>query len=439
MLSDTSKGINDSFKYLLASRTMRSVAISFTTSALPLYLLYVLGQSLVEVGATYFLIIIFTAFTYFLFGMLGDRVGYKNTMIIAEILPLAGLTGLAISTFFTSNPSFMLLIVLISAILAGINTVGGMRGGFSAGQQAFIANNWRKEDERVQKLAKVFTVAAVGSIVGSLLLAFQGIITVMLRPYVAAELQAFVITFRYMFVVAAALLLFSMTSLFFLKEAPKKEKKKTLLIKRESSPQVFRVVASQIVTGFGLGLAIPILPAMIAKAYALDATVASQFIGYMFGVSYILIAITSFYMSKGVYKRNMNTVKLAGVVRAAQGILIILIALVISAGTHFPYGTYFGLLVIGIFYSGYALFVGVGAPLRSAINMGGINSQDYGTASAIIGVAGELPQASVGIAGLLSEAFPQFLGFPMLVGGALVSVGGAVYSRLLKKKGNGFG
>ena len=185
----TVKEINDSFKYLLASRTIRSIAISFTTSALPLYLVFVLNQDLIGVSATYFVIILFVSLTSFIFGMLGDRIGYGNTMIIAEVLPLLGLTGLTISTFVTDNASLMLTIVVISAMLAGISTAGGMRGAFSAGQQALVANNWKDQNDRVHRLSRIFTMAAIGSILGSLLLALQGTLTNVLHQYGFAELQ----------------------------------------------------------------------------------------------------------------------------------------------------------------------------------------------------------------------------------------------------------
>lgn len=431
----TDKEINNSFKYLLASRALRSIAISFTTSALPLYLIFTLNQDLIGVGATYFVIILFVSLTSFIFGMLGDRIGYGNTMIIAEVLPLLGLTGLTISAFITDNAGLRLTIVVISAMLAGISTAGGMRGAFSAGQQALIANNWKDHNDRVHRLGRIFTIAAIGSIIGSLLLALQGTLTNILRPYGFTELQAVTMAFGYVFAICVLLMFLSMLSLFFLKENEKTEKKQSLFIKKESSPHMFRVMASQMVAGLGVGLAIPILPAMIAKSYALDAAAASQFIGYMFGASYIIIAVASFYMSQLVYRKKIHTLKVASLVRSMQGVAILLIAFVISIGVAIPYGTGFGLLLLGLLYSVYAMFIGIGAPLRSAINIGGINNQDYGTASAVMGMSIQLPQASVGLSGFLSEALPSFLALPMAIGGVFMSISGVIYWKLLSRNG----
>jgi MFS family permease len=429
----TVKEINDSFKYLLASRTIRSIAISFTTSALPLYLVFVLNQDLIGVSATYFVIILFVSLTSFIFGMLGDRIGYGNTMIIAEVLPLLGLTGLTISTFVTDNASLMLTIVVISAMLAGISTAGGMRGAFSAGQQALVANNWKDQNDRVHRLSRIFTMAAIGSILGSLLLALQGTLTNVLHQYGFAELQSAALAFRYMFAICMLLMFLSMLSLFFIKETAKTEKKQALFIKKESSPHIFKVMASQIFAGIGVGLAIPILPAIVAKSYALDASTASQFIGYMFGASYIIIAMASFYMSRLIYRKKVNTLKVASIVRAMQGVAMVLIAFVISIGIAIPYGAEFGLLLLSMLYSVYAMFIGIGAPLRSAINIGGVNNQDYGTASAVMGMSIQLPQASVGLSGFLSEALPSFLSLPIAIGGIFMSVSGVIYWKLLNR------
>ena len=429
----TTKQINDSFKYLLASRALRSIAISFTTSALPLYLVFVLNQGLIGVGTAYFAIILFVAVTSFIFGMMGDRIGYGKTMIIAEVLPFLGLAGLSLSTFVANNAGLSLTLVIASAMLAGISTVGGMRGAFSAGQQALIANNWKDPKDRVYRLGRIFTVAAIGSILGSLLLAFEGILTNTLHTPSSTELYAATMAFRYLFAICALLMLVSMSSLFFLKEAPKKERKQSLFIKRESSPHMFRVMASQIFAGVGVGLALPILPAIVAKAYVLNAASASQFIGYMFGASYIIIALSSFYTSKLIYEKKVHTLRVSSLVRSMQGIVMVFIAIVISMGMAMPYGTAFGLLILGILYSIYAMFIGVGAPLRSAINIGGIRSQDYGTASAVMGMSMQIPQTSVGLSGFLSEVLPSFLGFPIAIGGIFMSVSGVIYWKLLNR------
>ena len=236
-----------------------------------------------------------------------------------------------------------------------------------------------------------------------------------------------------MFAICMLLMFLSMLSLFFIKETAKTEKKQALFIKKESSPHIFKVMASQIFAGIGVGLAIPILPAIVAKSYALDASTASQFIGYMFGASYIIIAMASFYMSRLIYRKKVNTLKVASIVRAMQGVAMVLIAFVISIGIAIPYGAEFGLLLLSMLYSVYAMFIGIGAPLRSAINIGGVNNQDYGTASAVMGMSIQLPQASVGLSGFLSEALPSFLSLPIAIGGIFMSVSGVIYWKLLNR------
>ena len=431
----TAEQINGSFKYLLASRGFRSIAISFTTSALPLYLVFVLGQGLIGVGAAYFAIILFVALTSFFFGVMSDRVGYVRTMIISEILPFAGLVGLTISTFLTGNATLALTVVIISAMLAGISTVGGMRGAFSSGQQALIANNWKEPKDRANRFGKIITIASVASIIGSLLLAFQGILTGALQGHAVTELLASTLSFRYMFAIGAVLLFLSILSLSMVKEIAKTEKKHHIFIKKESSPHMYKVMAAQIFAGIGLGLALPILPAIIAKAYALDSATASQLIGYVFGIGYVLIALASSYMSRLVYRKEVPSLKIASSARIMQGIIMALIAVVISLGPGIPYGAGFGMAMFGLLYSAYALLIGIGVPLRSMINIGSIHQQDYGSASAAMGIAMQIPQTSVSLSGFLSEAISSFIALPLALGGLFISISGFVYWKLLNKEG----
>ena len=426
---DTRKAIDGSFKYLLISRALRSIALSFTTSALPLYLVFVLNLNLIGVGTTYFMIILFVAFTSFFFGILSDRIGYGKTMIIAEILPFLGFAGLVMSTFIIGNKSTDLTVVIISSMLAGISTVGGMRGAFSAGQQALIANNWKDHKDRINRVGRILTIAAIGSIIGSLLLAFQGILTGFLTVPSTSELAASALAFRYLFFVCVIMITLSMLCLFFVKEV-RMVKKRALFIKKESSPHLLRVISANLFSSVGIGLALPILPALIAKSYSLHAAIASQFIGYTFGLGYVIIAISSFYMSRLIYEREMHTLKVASAVRVMQGIALVLIAIIISVGGA-PYGVGIGLLVLGLLYSLYSMFIGLGVPLRSAINISGIRGGDYGTASAVMGMSMQIPQTSVGLSGFISELLPSFMASPIALGGVFVSIGGIVYWKLL--------
>jgi hypothetical protein len=60
--------------------------------------------------------------------------------------------------------------------------------------------------------------------------------------------------------------------------------------------------------------------------------------------------------------------------------------------------------------------------------MSGVNSQDYGTASSVMGLANRLAQTSSGLSGYLMDIS---LPFPVLFGGVLQTVGGFIYFKVL--------
>ena len=133
MFSNSQEKIDSSFKFLLISRSARSIALIFVTLAFSLYL-NSLGYSLVFIGILYLFIVLFNMFFSLILGFLGDRIGYSRALLVGEVLPLAGVAGLALST--------NIYVIALSAIVGGISgTAGGMRGAFSPGMTAFVASN----------------------------------------------------------------------------------------------------------------------------------------------------------------------------------------------------------------------------------------------------------------------------------------------------------
>jgi len=94
--------------------------------------------------------------------MLGDRIGYKKSLIIGDILPLIGTALLAIVT------SVKLIIPLLIITGIGGGASGGLRGMWSPGISALIASNWRDEKERVKRLGLISSAASAASIIGRL-------------------------------------------------------------------------------------------------------------------------------------------------------------------------------------------------------------------------------------------------------------------------------
>ncbi|MCL4349614.1 MAG: MFS transporter, partial [Candidatus Thermoplasmatota archaeon] len=134
MFSDSPDVVNRSFRYLLISRALRSSALIFVTLSLPLYL-HFLHFSLVFISLIYIPIIIFNVVLVLILGRLGDKIGYSKILILGEAFPVVGLLLLALSTNIYA--------IATGAIIAGITGgAGGMRGAFSPGMTAFVANNY---------------------------------------------------------------------------------------------------------------------------------------------------------------------------------------------------------------------------------------------------------------------------------------------------------
>jgi MFS family permease len=395
MFSDSQKKIDSSFRYLLISRSSRSIALVFVSLAFSLYL-NVLGYSLIFIGLLYLIIVLFNVFLSLAIGMIGDRIGYSRALIIGELFPLAGLAGLAIST--------NIYIIAFSAILGGISgTAGGLRGAFSPGSTAFIASNWPREVSRVDKLAKVNIVASLSSIIGGFLLITHGYLY---QFYGSAG------TFRVLFAIAFVILLVSVISLLFLKERRRPRKTSTVM-KKESLSYSLRIIIPNIINGSAIGIAIPLLPLW----FELRFHVSVSFVGEIFTFAYVATALGSYISGRYLNSEKISAIAVSSVARFFQGLLFIAIA--------------FSPFVL-IAFSLYALrsgIAGMGAPMRSAISVRGIGNEDYGAASSIQGIATRGSQMTSGLSGYLMDTY---LPSPLFIGGIIQISGSFIYYRIIR-------
>ncbi len=389
--------LENSFKYLLVSRATRSVALIFSTLAMPLYL-SALGYKVVFIGVMYFFMMLLGAVISITLGLLGDRIGYKNILIIGEIIPFISLSILT----FTGN----FIIIIIAAAFGGISgTAGGMRGAFSPGTTALIASNWRNEKDRVNKIGKLTAVGSAFSVFGSMMISLHGWFS---------GLVGVVDAFRFLFGLSAVLVGISIISLLLVKEK-KRPKKESRIMKKESGIYSIKVLLANIMNGFGLGLALPLLPLWFAIRYNVN----SFGIGIAFTGTYITTALASYYASKFAYNKKFNALFAATFSRTIQGGMIIAIAFM---------PTFF---LAALLYALRGFIAGFGAPSRTAINMRGVNDQDYGTASSIQGLGGRFAQTSSGLSGYLMDIYTPL---PLFIGGLFQTVGSFVYFALLKPK-----
>ncbi len=384
------------FKFFLISRASRSVALIFVTLSLPLYL-FTLHYSIISIGVIYFVIMAFNAILSVLLGALGDRIGYKKSLIIGEVFPLMALILLTVSANFFA--------IVIAAIIGGIaGAAGGMRGTFSPGSTALIVSNWKNNNERVKKLADTTYIGSTFAIFGSLMLYFKAFFI---------NSVGIIGSFRVLFGFSAFMVLISLVALLFVAEV-KRPKKTTKVMKIRSIHYSIKVILANSFNGFGLGMAVPLLPLWFELRFGVN----SSLIGIIYTISYAATAIAAFAASKKAYSPRFSTLFTASYTRALQGVMLIIIA-------------FSPLFILSSFFFTLRSFIaGFGSPSRSAVNMHGVNSQDYGTASSVMGLANRLAQTSSGLSGYLMDIS---LPFPVLFGGILQTVGGFIYFKVLSQ------
>ncbi len=395
MFTENEAEIEGSFKFLLASRALRSVAIILVNLSLSLYL-KALGYGLIFIGVVYFIIVLFNVFFTLALGYLGDRMGYARAMILGELFPLIAFLGLAVSE--------NIYVIIASAALGGITgTPGGMRGAFSPGMTSYIASNWPEERERIDKLSKVFAVSSISAIGGSLLLAMHGFLSKFFGP---------INSFRVLFGTSFFLILASLFTLSLLKER-RRPKKTAAIMKKESFSYSLRVIVPNVINGLGVGIAFPLLPLWFELNYNVSASV----VGLIFTAAYAFTALGSYFSGSFMRSKKVRAITVSSSARLIQGLL--LIALAFSP---------FLILSVAI-YSVRSFIAGLGSPIRSAINVRGISSEDYGTASAVQGIFTRSSQLTSGLSGyLMSEG----LELPLLTGGFFQVAGALAFYALIR-------
>lgn len=381
------------YRYLVATRFFRSVALVYANVAMPLYLV-ALNIKIEYIGLVILGVIIFNMTVSFISGMLGDRIGYKYSLLTVEILALIGITILALAT----NIYF----IIIGIILGGITGGGGaIRGSMSAGLTAFIANNWENEKERSRRLAQMVILGGIGSVFGSALLYFN-------MPL--SEIFGNAGAYRAIFAFAALMLLLSAAMLTLIEDS-KRPKKTTKVMKIGSLRYSLRVISANLTTGMGIGISVPLLPLWFALTYHLNTTSLS----YIFVSYYAVTAIGAYFASRLIHRFNL--VNVASVSRLVNGAALVAMALS-------PFA-----IMAAVLYEVYGFAAAFGASSRSTVNVRGIHKEDYGAASTMQGVAMNTSQLTSGLSGYALE---YALPLPLIIGGLLQFSGGIIYKKFMK-------
>ncbi|MGC8496307.1 MAG: MFS transporter [Candidatus Micrarchaeia archaeon] len=388
------KELEQTFKYLLYSRAFRSMALIYMSLAFSLYLVE-LNIKIVDIGLIAAATLLFMVFLTLALGYIGDRRGFKKELIAAELFAAVGASIIAISTSVAP--------IIVGMILGGLSgSAGGMRGAFSPGTNAFIANNFKDERERIKKYSLVTMVASGFAVGGSILF---GLVTPIGR--ILGEVDAY----RLMFGVSAIMLFVSLLFLILLKES-EKPRKTTRVMKGSSMSYTIKVIIANSLGGIGIGIFMPLLPLWFKLMYGASALQ----IGLLFSAVYIVTAFGSYLSSK--YSHIFTALGTASMSRIIGGVLLLVMA-------FSPI-----MLIAGIIYIMRAVIAGFGSPSRTAISIRGISGEDYGTATSIQGTASRIAQLSSGASGYLMD---YSIPLPLFIGGLFQLASGISYKLLFKK------
>ncbi len=399
------------FKFLLYSRGLRSIAIIYMTLAAPLYL-SALKISVVYIGIIYVGVMLFLALSNFLLGLLGDRFGYKKAMIIGETFPILG----GILLFLSGN----IYVVILAVVVGGIGGVaGGIRGSFSPGTTALVVSNYPDDKERVRRLSALTKTASVFSIAGALMLISQSYLT---------HYLGILLAYRALFLAAALLVFFSFVSLTFVSEKPR-PRKTTRIMKRSSMDYTIRVILLNSINGAAIGIAIPLLPLLLASAFKIPVQTTSLTIGLIYIPSYLCVAAGSYLAGK--FSNRGKILRISILARTSSGILLLLMGALVACEYLGILSEYPLLAAVALLYSMRSTIAGFGNPSIQAMNLKGINNEDYGIASGMQGIATNMAMASSGISGYLAE---YLLPAPLIAGGLLQILAGLLYGPLLRTR-----
>lgn len=385
------------FRLLLYARILRSVGISFSTVALPLYMA-ALGFSPLVIGISFLLMTLFGSFLVFLVGPLGDRFGYKRVLIIVEVL-----FSCSAIIFALGDGSSNLILILFAAVIGGYGGMGGggLRGAFGPGVTALVGYLWKDPAERIRKLGTVTFVAGLAGIAG-----YGFLSTVDFVSRIVGEIEAFrILYFATFFTGVGSILLLS-----FIKEQQHHAPRKARIISKKSGKFVSRIVVSNIVNGLGIGMAIPLLPLWFLLAFKYTATD----ISIIYISSTVAGAVASYFAYR--VSSRLGAVRSASVTRVLNGAFLVSMA-------FSPFG-----LVAASLYVLRSISAGIGAPIRQAVTLGGVEETELGAASSLTGLSARASFMSSGLGGYLLTLSENL---PLEIGGALQICGGLIFYRLL--------
>ncbi|MBE5729308.1 MFS transporter [Candidatus Parvarchaeota archaeon] len=375
-------------RLLLTSRILRSFAMSFIFLVIPLYLKH-LGYTATQIGLIYVPFILSAIFLPIVLGNIGDRFGYVKTLIMTDSLMVVSLFLLSISN--------SILLIIIAGLIGGYNiSNGSLRGAFSPGQTALIANIYKKNN-RIRILGYITMAAGLASVFGPALLLLSNVSTNIYIPLLRVGMIVMII---------------SMIPLPFIKEN-KHQAKKAKVFSVNTFRFLWKILTINAVNGFASGIFMPLLPLWLLLRYNLS----PSSISIAFIIINIWAAFGAIFSSR--LAKKIGTINTASVTRSFSGILLL-----ISAFSPL-------LWIFVVLYSIRSFINGFGAPTRGVIVVNNVDNSDMGTAS---GVAGSVTRASALSTGLSGYLMDIDIFSPLIIGGVLQITSGLMYLLFFRNK-----
>ncbi len=377
----------DPFKLLLASRILRSFAMSFIFLVIPLYLKY-LGYNVEEIGLIYVPFILSAIILPVVLGNVGDRFGYKKALITTDVL-------MVLSLYLLSSYRSLPFIIL-AGLIGGYNiSNGSLRGAFSPGQTALIANLYEK-DRRIKILGYITLAAGIAGVFGPALLLLSRITTNIYVPLLRFGILVMII---------------SIIPLFFIKEN-KHNIKKSKIVSGSTFKFLWKILIINSLNGFSAGIFMPLLPLwLILRFNTSTTTISAVFI-------IINIAASVGAAFSGKISQRLGSIKTATITRVLGGSF-----LVVAAFSPI-------LAVFVLFYLLRSFINGFGTPTRSMIVVNNVDNTDMGTASGMAGSVTRISALSTSISGYIMDID---IISPLLIAGVLQIVSGILYEGFFRK------
>jgi MFS family permease len=398
--------LNPSLTWLFVVRALRSAAQAYLAIIVPLYIA-LLGYDAVHLGILFTAASVASAILTALTGILSDRFGRKNFLILISLLTVGGGLGFALSNNF--------VVLVLAGALGTIGRGGGAGSGgnwgpFYPAEQALIAEHAGDLD-RTTIFGALSFVGVIAGAAGSLLAWMPNL----LAKFTALPLLS---GYRALFVATAAFGLAMALAVIPVSEADRADaphvgftrgpRRSLLGLSRQSWRVVARLMVANVVQGVSIGLLGPIIVYWFYRVYGAGAgQLANLFfvINLAAALPYLMAGRLAFWFGS---VRSVSVTRLVGI-----GFLI--------AMTFMP-----TFILAATLYALRMVTVTLGVPIAQSYLMGVIDPSERASAAGLATVPWQVgSSASPYLAGYLMQYVA--LDLPLELSAALTALSAVLY------------